>query len=158
MLAAALLALTAAAHHPHAAKSPCTVRAVIVSGNGQVEHAYVAVGAPAYITIFPGRIAVRFIGPEPRKGSRHVRFTCVTKGCTFASAEQGDDAEFVNRVKNGKVASANEYEARAQDDGVAAVHLAVQSETPAGTYLVRAEPVVNAGERAVPVFFRLTTH
>lgn len=163
MLAAALLALTAAAHRPshdpqcpHEQKPPKLVRAVIVSGDRQLARSYAALGSTAYIATFDKPLLVRVSGRGTRKGHpRHVVFTC--EGCIFAPLEQEAFDKFTDRAQdeNGKDYPAA-YDTRPAR-GIFGVHVALQMPVVAGTYRVRAEPVPNCGEKGVPVWLTLTT-
>ncbi|HEY0613960.1 MAG TPA: hypothetical protein VGC96_04940 [Candidatus Elarobacter sp.] len=134
------------------------VRAFPVSGDGQLVQAYAAPAAAAYITEFPRPLVVRVDGPAvPKDHPRHVVFTCVTKGCVFAGAEQHEDSDWVNRAKDADDKEiGNAYDVRVHD-GRAAVYVALQASGPRGAYVVRALPVANRGERATPTWFRLRT-
>ncbi|HYW53570.1 MAG TPA: hypothetical protein VE826_06350 [Dongiaceae bacterium] len=171
-LAVSVLALAGAAHavptaKPHAsahaahaarpAKPLKSVRAVIVSGDGQAARAYAAPAAAAYQTEFPKPVVVTVDGPPvPKDHPRHVVFTCVTNGCIFAGAEQHEFNDYTNRAKTDDKDVDNAYDARV-NAGRAGAHLILQTHAPAGTYTIRALPVANAGERAVPAWFTLRT-
>jgi hypothetical protein len=162
VLVASSLALVAAAHgaphakQPHAAKPLTRVRAVIVSGDRQTARSYVAPGTAAYQAQFAKPLVVRIAGPGTPKGHpRHVVFTC--ERCVFAVAEQHDFADSMDRAKddNGKDIP-DAYDTRV-DHGMAGIYVLLQAPVVAGTYRVRADPVPNAGEKAVPTWFTLTT-
>jgi hypothetical protein len=166
-LAVAVWALALAAAHPaphaspphasprpqHArAGPPRIVRAVIVSGNGQTAHAYIAGAVKRYDAEFANPLVVRVPAPLPRDGKRYVRFTCVTKGCTFAPTDQPENGKFVERVANVE----NEYKVEIHR-GAFALRVTTEMPTATGTRTVRATPVVYEGERAVTVTFELTS-
>jgi hypothetical protein len=176
-LALSVLALAGAGHaapvqkphaSPHAAHgaraAPSTkplkvVRAIVVSGDRQAARAYAASADRAYQTEFPKPVVVTVAGPAvPKEHPRHVVFTCVTKSCVFAGAEQHEFNDYTNRAKDddGKDVD-NAYDARI-NAGRAGAHLVLQTPVPAGTYVVRALPVANRGERAVPTWFTLRTY
>ncbi len=162
-LAALAVVLAARAAHaaPHAPPKPAhaaqparaaqLVRAVIVSGDGQSAHAYVTPGRKRYQTEIPSALVVRVPAPAPRKGDRRVHFTCITSGCTFAPTDQPDDGVYVERVDGVD----NAYVAKIHK-GVAAVRVTIESPAATRAYTVRADPVVQRGERAQPVSFTLT--
>ena len=130
------------------------VRATIVSGNGQSAHAFVANTKPLYRAEFPAALVVRIPSQPRRKGDFHVIFTCVSPDCTFAATDQPDNGEFLDRVKNGEDESDHAYDVKIHK-GVAALRVTIDS--PAlRTVVVRADPVVQNGERAVPTSFSLT--
>ncbi|HEX3549475.1 MAG TPA: hypothetical protein VHT53_03830 [Candidatus Elarobacter sp.] len=134
------------------------MRAFIVSGNHQVAHAYVAPAATTYFSQFSKPVVVRVDGPPVSpEHPWHVVFTCVSPNCTFAGAEQHELYDYTNRAKtdDGKEI-ANAYDARAHD-GRAGIYVVIQAPVPAGTYTIRALPVVRPGERAVPAWFTLRT-
>lgn len=158
-LAAAALAFAANAH---AAQRPARttaapvriVRATIVSGNGQIAHAYVANGKRLYEAEFPAALVVRIPAQPPRNDDFHVIFTCVSPDCTFAKSDQPDDGAYLDRVKHGDVESENAYDVKIHA-GVAALRVTIDA--PAlRTVVVRADPVVRNGERAVATSFSLT--
>jgi hypothetical protein len=130
------------------------VRATIVSGDGQNAHAYVANGKALYHAEFPAALVVRIPSQPHRKGDFHVIFTCVSPDCTFAPTDQPDKGEFLDRVKNGDDESDHAYDVRVHN-GVAALRVTIESPT-LRTVVVRADPVVQNGERAVPTSFSLT--
>lgn len=133
---------------------PRIVRATIVSGDAQSAHAYVANGKPLYEAEFPAALTVRIPNQPHRKGFFHVIFTCVSPNCTFAPTDQPDSGTYVERVKNGGDESENAYDVKVFK-GVAALRVTIDS--PAlRTVLVRADPVVQNGERAVPTSFSLS--
>jgi hypothetical protein len=151
------LAATANAAQPatRAAAAPVRiVQATIVSGNGQSAHAYVANGKRLYEAEFPAALVVRIPSQPPRKGAFHVIFTCVSRGCTFAPTDQPDKGLYLDRVKNGDVESDNAYDVKVYK-GVAALRVTIDSPT-LRTVVVRADPVVQNGERAVAASFSLT--
>ena len=167
VVAVSALALVAARPQPHASPHaehartapPRVVRAVVVSGDRQQARAYAAPAAATYQTEFPKPVVVSVDGPAvPKKHPRHVVFTCVTKDCVFAAVEQHELDDYTNRAKddNDKDVS-NAYDARV-NNGRAGAHLIVQARVPAGTYTIRALPVANRGERAVPTWFTLRTY
>ena len=155
--AAAVLAFAAAhpaplAKPPHAAPVRI-VRAAIVSGDGQSAHAYAASGRKRYQSDFPAALVVRIPSQPHRKTFFHVIFTCVTKECTFAPTDQPDHGDFLERVKDGGDDSPNAYDVKVHN-GVAALRVMV--EAPAiENVTVRAQPVTQKGERAVPASFVL---
>lgn len=162
VLVASSLALLAATHaaprakQPHPARSLAPVRAVIVSGDRQTAHSYVAPGTAAYQAEFAKPLVVRIAGPGTPKGHpRHVVFTC--EHCIFAIAEQHDFADSTDRAKdeNGKDIP-GAYDTRV-DHGMAGIYVLLQAPVVAGTYRVRADPVPNAGEKGVATWFTLTT-
>jgi hypothetical protein len=166
VLVASSLALVAAAHtahatQPHATRPPAaralaTVRAVIASGDRQTARSFVAPGTAAYLAQFGKPLVVRIAGPGTPEGHpRHVVFTC--ERCVFAVAEQHDFADLMDRAKddNGKDIP-GAYDTRV-DKGVAGIFVLLQAPVVAGTYRVRADPVPNDGERAVPTWFTLAT-
>jgi hypothetical protein len=158
-LALAVLALAAAHAAPHATPRPKhagagplrLVRAVIVSGTGQTAHAYIAGAAKRYQAEYAAALVVRVPAPLPRDGKRYVRFTCITGGCTFAPTDQPENGKWVERVEGVE----NAYKVQI-DRGAAALRVTTETPTATGTYTVRAEPVVYAGERAAPADFALT--
>ena len=151
------LAATANAAQPatHAGTAPLRiVRATIVSGDRQTAHAYVANGKKLYQAEFPAALVVKIPSQPHRKGDFHVIFTCVSPDCTFAPTDQPDKGEFLDRVKHGEDESENAYDVKIHN-GVAALRVTIDS--PAlRTVVVRADPVVQSGERAVPTSFSLT--
>jgi len=154
--AVALAASANAAQPPHPPRpGPVRIlRAVVFSGNGQSARAYVANGKKLYEAEFPVTLSVRVPGAPKRKEFFHVIFTCVSPDCTFAASDQPDAGDFLDRVKSGDEESENAYDVKIHN-GVAALRVTVDS--PAlRTVIVRADPVVQHGERAVPAMFRLT--
>jgi autotransporter adhesin len=150
------LAATTNAAQPatHATTEPVrVVRAMIVSGDGQSAHAYVANGKRLYEAGFPAALVVRIPSQPQRKEFFHVIFTCVSQGCTFVATDQPDGGEFLDRVKHGDVESDNAYDVKIHN-GVAALRVTIDSPT-LRTVVVRADPVVQNGERAVPTSFSL---
>jgi hypothetical protein len=156
LLAASVLAL-AAAHaapphaKPHRASPARALRAVIVSGNAQTAHAYIASGKKRYQTDFPNALVVRVTASPPPGGTRYVVFTCVTNGCTFAPADQPNGGTYVDRVADVD----NAYKVKIHN-GTAALRVTTEVPVATGTYTVRADPSVQKGERAVPASFQLT--
>ncbi len=153
VLAASVLALAAATHPaPRATPAPPrhveTLRADVVSGNGQTVPAYAAIKESKYIADFK-LLVVRVTGAEAQGDHRRIRFHCVTKGCIFASVDQPDDAKYVFRI------DPSTYDARAIK-GKATLAVSIEADQPAGTYTVRATPNVVKGERAVGTSFTLT--
>lgn len=130
------------------------VRAAIVSGDGQSVHAYVANGKKLYEAEFPATLVVRIPSQPHRKGDFHVIFTCVSPDCTFAQTDQPDKGEFLDRVKHGEDESEIAYDVKVHN-GVAALRVTIDS-PGLRTVVVRADPVVQHGERAVPTSFSLT--
>jgi hypothetical protein len=150
------LAATTNAAQPatHATTEPVRiVRAMIVSGDGQSAHAYVANGKRLYEAGFPAALVVRIPSQPHRKEFFHVIFTCVSQDCTFVATDQPDGGEFLDRVKHGDVESDNAYDVKIHN-GVAALRVTIDSPT-LRTVVVRADPVVQNGERAVPTSFSL---
>ena len=80
----------------------------------------------------PAPIVVRVDGPPVNRAHpRHVVFTCVTKGCVFAGAQQHDFYDYVNRAKDSDDKPIdNAYDTRVHD-GKAGIYLVVQSAVPA---------------------------
>jgi hypothetical protein len=157
--AALTLAATANAAQPatHATTEPVRiVRATIVSGDGQSARAYVANGKRSYEAEFPAALVVRIPSQPHRKDFFHVIFTCVSQGCTFVATDQPDHGDFLDRVKNGDDESANAYDVKIHN-GVATLRVTIDSPT-LGPVVVRADPVVQNGERAVPTSFSLNVH
>jgi hypothetical protein len=163
LVLASIVALAAAPHGaasaPHGAGAahapaapPVVVRAEIVAGAGQSVHAYAAPAAAKYLAEFPDLLTVRVVGGA-KAGKRMVRFRCVTRGCVFAPEEQ---PEGVDRSGDDHKDPAS-YDAPAAPDGKASVRVTLQSDGPAGTYVVRAEPVARKGERTVATSFTLVT-
>ena len=130
------------------------MRATIVSGDRQSAHAYVAGGKAAYRAEFGAALVVRIPSPPRRKEVLHVIFTCVSPNCTFAPTDQPDNGDFVERVKDGEDESDHAYDVKVHN-GVAALRVTVDS-PGLRTVVVRADPVVQNGERAVPASFSLT--
>lgn len=158
MLAAALLTLAAAPHHPptQAAKPARLVRAVVVSGNGQTARSYVALASKAYQARFAKPLVVRIAGPgTPEKHPRHVVFTCL--GCVFAPIEQkqfDDGTDHAKHEDGTTIPSA--YDTKPVK-GLFGIYVLLEAPVVGGTYRVRAEPVANEGEKAVATWFTLTT-
>jgi hypothetical protein len=161
-LALAAIALLAAAHAPppaqhhpaaHAKRKPLrVVRAFVVSGTPQTATAFAAPGEAKYQTEFPGPLVVRVVGAPRQKQKRHVRYTCVTKGCTFGSAEQPNPKAVDHKTDEGE----NYYIAEV-NDGRAAIRVTIEADSPAGTYVVRAVPDEGYRERTIGASFTLTT-
>ncbi|HEY0394956.1 MAG TPA: hypothetical protein VGD01_10735 [Candidatus Elarobacter sp.] len=162
-LAVSVLALAGAADAapaPHAQRQPLkVVRAIVVSGDRQSAHAYAAPAASAYQSEIPKPVVVRVDGPAvPKQHPRHVVFTCVSKDCVFAPAEQYEFNDYTSRAKDDNDKEvANAYDAR-MEAGRAGAHFILQGPVPVARYTIRALPVANRGERAVPTFFTLTTY
>jgi hypothetical protein len=153
-------AARAAKPHPSAKPKPLkVVRAIVVSGEGQSAHAYAAPAASAYQTELPKPVVVRVDGPAvPKQHPRHVVFTCVSKDCVFAPAEQYEFNDYTSRAKDDNDKEvANAYDAR-MERGRAGAHLILQGPVPVASYTIRALPVANRGERAVPTFFTVRTY
>lgn len=89
-------------------------RLVMVSGSGQVAHAWVAVGTKEYETVFATPL-VTHVAPDDAK----VRFTCVTAGCTLPPQVVGENA---NR------ANASAFDVNAEN-GVASIALTARTPT-----------------------------
>ncbi len=126
------------------------VRAEIESGNRQNLRAYAASSRPKYEADFPKPLVVRMRGPRPESGDRIVVFSCVTPGCTFLSADQPDEGKHIDRV--GAL-----YKVTVVNDR-AAVHITLEGDSPTGDYVVKAQPSVHDGERAIPAYFTLVMH
>jgi len=161
-LAVAAIALVAASHpaphqppraHAHPRKPLHVVRAFVVSGTPQTARAFVAPGEAKYQTEFPGLLVVRVVGAPRQKQPRHVRFTCVTKGCAFGAADQPNKGQDVDHVTN----DGNYYRA-AVNHGKAAIRVTVEADSPFGTYTVAAVPEEGYRERTVGASFTLTSH
>ena len=151
-IAVAAFALGAAATphpaRPHkAAARLAGVRAEVDSGNRQNVHAYAAASRSKYEADFPKPLVVRVSGPPPRKGNRIVVFSCVTPGCAFLSADQPDEGKHVDRV--GEL-----YKVKVVK-GHAVLHVTLEGDSPTSEYIVRAQPSVHRGERAIAVSFTL---
>jgi hypothetical protein len=125
------------------------VRVEIVSGNTQTASAYVSPGSKDYVTEFPGLLVARMDGVPPAV-PRHVRYSCVTKGCTFAAADQPNEGKGINHAEDGSYGVGTV-------SGKSSLRVAIRAVVPAGTYTVRADPVLRKGERGVPATFTLTT-
>ncbi len=160
-VAASVLALAAAAHAPRAKPIPAgpvtVVRAVAISRTAQTGHAYAASAEAKYVTEFPNVLEVGTIPAASKNSERRIRFTCITKPCTFVATEnQPYEAKFIDRLDD------RTYKVRVVD-GKASIRLSIEGPEhggPAQTYTVRAEPSVQKNERnmvAVPVLFTLTT-
>jgi len=154
-LAVAAVALGAAAKPApnashHAAAKLAGVRAQIVSGNGQNSRAYAAASRSKYDADFPKLLVVRVSGPEPRKGDRIVVFSCATPGCTFLSADQPDEGKYIDRV--GALYKVTVVEGRAT------LHVTLEGDSPTSGYIVKAQPSVHDGERAIAASFTLVMH
>jgi hypothetical protein len=144
----------AAAPAPHAARTAvkklAAVRAVIVSGDRQRQRAYAALSRPKYDAEFSKTLIVRVSGPQPETGDRLVVFSCVTPGCTFVSTDQPDDGKDVERV--GTLYKVTVVKGRA------ALNVTLEGDSPASGYIVKAEPSVHDGERAIAATFTLTMY
>ena len=160
-LAIAAIALLAAshaaphkpAHAPAQPRKPLrVVRAFVVSGTPQKARAYAAPGQAKYQTEFPDLLVVRVLGAPRQKQKRHVRFTCVTKGCGLGSADQPNKGEGIEHVTTD-----GDYYTVVVDRGKAAIRVTIEADVPVGTYTVRAVPDQGYGERTVPAFFTLTS-
>ena len=153
-LAVVTFALGAAKPAPHATRTiapkRAAVRAEIVSGNGQNPLAYAAVSRSKYVADFPKSLVVRVSGPRPKEGERLVVFSCVTPGCAFISTDQPDEGKYIDRV--GTLYKVTVVKGRA------ALNVTLEGDSPAGDYVVKAEPSVHDGERAVPALFTLRMH
>ena len=160
-LAVAAIALLAASHadsrkpshaHPHRAKPLRVVRALVVSGTPQTATAFVAPGKAKYQTVFPGLLVVRVVGAPKQKQTRHVRYTCLTKGCGFGITDQPNNGKGIDhKTEDG------DYYTVEVNNGKAAIRVAIEGDEPAGTYTVQALPDRGYGERTVGAFFTLTT-
>jgi hypothetical protein len=154
-LAAAALALAAPAHAPphRAAKPPepaVTLRAHIVSGNGQVASAFAECCQAKYVTEFPDPLVVKVEGRPRKGGPPHVYFHCATPHCTLASTEQPHNGDYVDRT------DPTTYKARIVN-GVAAIRIAVEAGQPTGAYVVTARASAYYRERVVAATFTLTS-
>ena len=153
-LAVGLFALGAAAPPPRAArtrvKQLAAVRAEIVAGDLQNVRAYATMSRSKYVADFPKLLVVRMRGPQSENGDRIVVFSCVTPGCTFASADQPDEGKHIDRA--GALYKVTVVK------GQASVHVTLEGDSPASDYIVRARPSVHDGERAIPVTFTLVMH
>lgn len=150
LLALALLALTGAARPNDGARQRAVsvLRAAVISGTPQSAHAYASWSKKAYYADFPAPLVVRWIGPPPGEQQRKVEFTC--EGCTFLPTDQpnkGANVERINGVENA-------YTAKVVH-GVATLRVNVEAPN-FGTYVVRAQPVARAHERAERSTFQLT--
>jgi hypothetical protein len=162
-LALAAIALLAASH-ANPRKSPSAhlvqprkplrvVRAFVVSGTPQTATAFVAPGEAKYQTTFPGLLVVRVVGAPRQKQKRRVRFTCVTKGCTFGAADQPNKGRDVDHITTD-----GDYYSAQVNDGKAAIRVMIEANSPLGTYTVAAIPQEGYRERTVGVTFTLTSH
>jgi hypothetical protein len=147
---AAALALTAAAPPAQAVRvkpAPlAVVRAVAESGSGQTARASAASSMPKYVATYPKPLIVRVQGPEPKKGSRIVIFSCAEHGCQFVGADQ-PDFDHVDHV--GPVYKVTVV------DGKATLGVALAGDSPTASYTVTALPRAHDGERAVSATFTL---
>jgi hypothetical protein len=154
VLAAAVLALAAPAHARHGAAKPpvpaVTLRAHVVSGNGQVAPAFSECCQAKYVTEFPDPLVVKVEGRPRQGGLPHVYFHCATPHCTLASTEQPHDGDYVDRT------DPTTYKARIVG-GVAAIRIAVEAAQPTGTYVVTARASAYHRERVVAATFTLTS-
>jgi len=125
------------------------VRVEIVSGSGQTAPAYMKPSSKSYVTEFPDLLVAQMDG-VPRKTLRHVRFSCVTKDCTFVPADQLNEGKGVNHATDGSYGVETV-------GGRASLRVSIETAVAVGSYTVRAEPVVRKGERGVPASFTLTT-
>jgi hypothetical protein len=163
-LAVAALALLAASHAApstpkHAAAQAKhkpvhivrVVRAFVVSGTPQTATAFASPGETKYQTEFPALLVVRVVGAPKQKQKRHVRFTCVTKGCTFGSTDQPDQGHGIEHVTN----TDENYYTVEVNANKAAVRITVEADVPSGTYTVQAVPDQGYAERVVGASFTL---
>jgi len=158
-LAVAAIAFVAASHaNPrppshapgaHPRKPLRVVRAFVVSGTPQTARAFVAPGEAKYQTEFPQPLVVRVVGARPQKQKPRVRFTCVTKDCTFVATEQPNPDAVTHRDDGDYSVQVN--------DGKAVLRVTIEAESPLGTYTVAAIPLEGYRERAVGVSFTLTS-
>jgi hypothetical protein len=151
-LAAVVLTAAHAPPRPRAHAAVRVYRAVVVSGSAQSGRAWVAPAQTKYLTEFAHPLVVRVDGPPPPpKQHYHVRFRCVSRGAAFSPANQprGDDVQKNEEDDSYTVVAA---------DGRAVLGVALATDSPTGMYRVVAEPVVAAGERAVPATIVLSTY
>ncbi len=127
-----------------------TLRAHIVSGDGQAGNAFAECCRTKYVTEFPVPLVVTMEG-APRKGDApRVYFHCETPHCDLASTEQPDEGKFVERT------DPTTYKAQLVN-GKASIKIAVEADRPTGTYVVTASAHAYHRERIVPATFTLTS-
>ena len=143
-------AATRPRHAPRTSAPLAIVRAEIVSGDRQNERAYATLSRSKYVAEFRKTLVVRMRGPQPKEGERIVVFSCVTPGCTFASADQPEEGKHIDRV--GELYKATVVKEQAS------VNVTLEGDSPTSDYVVRALPSVHDGERAIAATFTLTMH
>jgi hypothetical protein len=155
-LAAAVLALAATAHVPHAHGKgkppgpPVTLTAHIVSGNRQIGTAYADCCRSKYVTEFTDPLVVTMEGRPRKGGSPRVYFRCETPHCALASTEQPHNGDFVERT------DPTTYKAQIVN-GRASIRIAVEAAQPTGTYVISAKAHAYDRERVVAATFTLTS-
>jgi hypothetical protein len=115
---------------------PVVVRAETLAGTQQTVHAYVALDDAKYVADFPVHLGVRIVGGKNAKAKRRVKFVCVNRGCHLYAPDQPE---------GGDRKTPADYEIDAKD-GKASLHVSIESDEPAGTYAVYAEPIAKDGE------------
>jgi hypothetical protein len=137
---------------PHASGKPpepaVTLTARIVSGNGQIGHAYADCCKAQYVTEFPKPLVVRMEGRPVKGGPPRVYFRCETPHCALASTDQPDDGKFVERT------DATTYKAQIVK-GVASIRIATEAAQPTGTYVITATAHAYRREHVVVARFTL---